>query len=359
VAAEWISTQWYNERRGGTGMLISVVIPARNSAATLGDCLGAIGSSSHSEAEVIVVDDCSIDNTAAIAEAHGCRVVRSPTILGAAGARNLGARLASGPVVLFTDSDILFRQDTLQLLAEDLSDPAVAGVVGLLGPRIRHANFASQFKNLWMFYTYSRLAETRAAREGVGLFFTSIAAIRKPLFEQMGGFDTNYEGASVTEDIDFGQRLYTAGHKVLLDGRLQVEHLKPYTLSGVLKTDLERSAGLTKTWLRKRLERKGRRAGDRYYASVPLSFGLSVPAAWLLPAMVGASLLATSKTSIAAAVLTYASLLLLNAGFLRVLIRERGLAFGIQSCLFLPPDLWVSGLGAAWGIVDYLRGNRY
>ena len=346
-------------QQGGQPILISVVIPARNAAATLGDCLDAIQASAHPFIEVIVVDDGSADATASIAEGHGCKVVRSPASLGAARARNLGANAAGGPVVLFTDADILLRPDALGCVAENLADQDVTGVVGLLGPTIRFTNFASQFKNLWMYYTYRRLAATSAAREGVGLFFTSIAAIRKSVFEQMGGFDTNYEGTSVTEDIEFGQRLLSAGHRVLLDGRLQVEHLKHYTIQQVLQTDLERAAGLTRTWLRKKLSPAGRQSGERYYASVPLTFGLSVPLAWLLPLLVLFALFTGNGAWLAIAALAYASLLVLNLGFLTVLFCQRGLTFGLQSCLFLPVDLWASGLGAAWGIVDYLSGKRY
>lgn len=344
---------------GDSPMLISVVIPARNAAATLRDCLKAIDSSTYPYHEVIVVDDGSVDGTAAIAESHDCRVVRPPTNLGAANARNLGARAASGDAILFTDADCLLQPDALARIVGALADSAVAGVVGLLGPKIRYADFASQFKNLWMYYTYSRLAASPAAREGVGLFFTSIAAIRKPIFAQMGGFDFNYQGRSVTEDIEFGQRLFTAGHRVLLDGQLQVEHLKHYTLAQILKTDLERAAGLTRTWLRKRLEPRSRRSGEKYYASVPLTFGLSVPLAWLLPVLLLLAAFAGNGAWLVIAALVYMLLLALNAQFLSVLFRQRGLVFGLQSCLFLPVDLWVSGLGALWGIVDYLRGKRY
>lgn len=345
--------------RGGSAMLISVVIPARNAAATLGECLDAVRKSSYPQVEVVVVDDCSDDTTASIARDRGCQVVCSASNLGAANARNLGANAASGEIILFTDADILLPPNALSRVAAALADTATAGVVGLLGPQIRFTNLASQFKNLWMYYTYSRLAASTAAREGVGLFFTSIAAIRKPVFEQMGGFDTNYQGTSVTEDIEFGQRLLTAGHRILLDGGLQVEHLKHYTLRQVLKTDLERAAGLTRTYLRKKLEPQSRQAGEKYYASVPLTFGLSVPLAWLLPLLLLLALCTASGVWLAIAAMAYLALLALNLPFLFVLVQQRGLAFGLQSCLFLPADLWVSGLGAAWGIVDYLRGKRY
>ena len=187
--------------------MISVVIPAHNAARTLGECLQAIRCSNYADYEVIVVDDASTDDTAQVAAEHGCHVTRSPENVGAARAKNLGASETTGDIVLFTDADILLQPDTLRLVAEDFKDPTVAAVVGLLGQRLRYDNFSSQFKNLWMHYTYTRLAAGNGAERGVGVFFTSIAAIRRSVFLQMGGFDPNYRGASVTEDIEFGQRL--------------------------------------------------------------------------------------------------------------------------------------------------------
>ena len=59
------------------------------------------------------------------------------------------------------------------------------------------------------------------------------------------------------------------------------------------------------------------------------------------------------------ALLDYAGILLLNAQFLSTLYQARGVFFLLQCFLFLPVDLWISGLGALWAILDYLRGNRY
>jgi glycosyltransferase involved in cell wall biosynthesis len=339
--------------------MISVVIPAYNAASTLADCLEAIRDSSYTGYEVIVVDDASKDETGQMAESYGCRVVRLPQNVGAAEAKNIGAHAAQGDVVLFTDADILVQPETLGLIVEGLDDPAVSGVVGLLGPRLQYGNLSSQFKNLWMHYTYRRLAAQTNAQHGVGLFFTSLAAIRREVFEQMGGFDAHYRGASVTEDIEFGQRLMSAGHKIVLDARLEVEHLKHYTLGGLLRTDLERAFGLSKTWLRKKLEPAARQSGQKYYASVPWFFVLGVPLAWLLPILLLLVLWTRSALWLWLSLLDYMAMLAANAPFLNALRAAKGWLFGLQCCLLLPLDLWVSGLGVLWSMADYAAGNRY
>ncbi len=340
-------------------LMISVVIPAHNAAHTLGETLQAIARSDYADFEVVVVDDASTDGTGRVAAEQGCRVVTLPQNVGAAQAKNLGVGMASGDIILFTDADIVLREDTLGRVAQHLQDDSLAGVVGLLGQRLRFANFSSQFKNLWMHYTYTRLAAIQSSEHGVGVFFTSIAAIRKPVFLQMGGFDSHYRGASITEDIEFGQRLLTAGHRVRIDGQLWVEHLKYYSLQDLLRTDFRRAFGLTKTLLRKKVEADQRAAGQKYYASVPWFFALGIPLSWLMPALVLLAVVVRRPWWAWAGGAAYLSLLLVNAPFLWALYRARGWFFLLQSCLFLPVDLWVSGLGSLWAMIDYLRGNRY
>ncbi len=339
--------------------MISVIIPAYNAAETLEDCLRAVGHLDYQDFEVIVVDDASTDNTAAIASSFPCRVVRSPSNRGAAQARNEGARLAQGEVIVFTDADVLLPADALRLLEENFRDPSIAGVVGLLGSKLRYTNFASQFKNLWMYHTYARLGDRPVAGRGVGLFFTSIAAIRQVVFWKHGGFDAHYKGASITEDVEFGQRLLTAGDRVLLERRLAVEHLKHYEFAELLKTDLKRSFGLAKTWLRKAAQAKRGSVSHKYYTSVPWSFILSVPLAWLLPVLALLSIARGLGPWLAALVSVYGMILVLNWAFLSTLYEARGLFFLVQSCLFLPLDLWVSGLGVLWAVLDFLAGRGY
>jgi glycosyltransferase involved in cell wall biosynthesis len=329
-------------------MKISVIIPTYNGAATLEQCLEAVFRSDYGDYEVIVVDDCSTDATPQIAARFPCRVICHERNRGAAAAKNTGAAAALGDVVFFIDSDVLVRPDTLSLVAEDLQDPTVDAVVGLLDKAMPYPEFPSQFKNLWMHYTYARLPEY------VGVFYTSAAAARKAVFQALGGFDPHYTGPSVTEDIELGMRLLTEGYRVRLDKRLQVMHLKRYTLGSLILTDIARSAGLTKTLIRNKLGRTGR----KYYASVPWFFQLSVPVSAVMLAALALTPVWPAQAG-GAAVLALAAIWALNAPFLAFLGRTRGMRFLLQSALFLPLNLWVSGVGALKGIVDFARGVRY
>lgn len=118
-------------------MRISVVIPARNSAETIGLCIEALlaQSTARGEYEVIVVDDGSTDGTAAIAEGEGTRVLSQPHH-GPAAARNLGLREARGEIVLFTDADCIPTSTWIEEMTKPFADPDVVGVKGAYSPQL-------------------------------------------------------------------------------------------------------------------------------------------------------------------------------------------------------------------------------
>ncbi|MCD6518516.1 MAG: glycosyltransferase [Anaerolineae bacterium] len=329
--------------------LISVVIPVHNGAATLPHCLEALVASVYENVEIIVVDDASTDDTPAVAARYPCRLLRLPENVGAARAKNFGAQEAKGEILFFTDADVYVPPPALAYVAEDLADPEVDGVVGLLARDCPHENFASQFKNLWMHFTYLRQPRR------VGLFFTSAAAIRREIFIREGGFDPHYQGASITEDIEFGQRLLSRGYRIVMDKRLTVVHDKHYTMGDLLRTDLLRARGLMQTWLRNRLS-KTKRA---HYASVPWYFGAGVLMMGLATLWALAALALGQAQLLWEVGLFILGALVLNSPFLLALGRWRGGVFFLQSALFLLVDLYVSGLGILVGVWDFLRGKRY
>ncbi len=105
------------------GARISVVVPAYNEAAVLPETLARIDAEA---AEVIVVDNGSTERTAEIAEDAGARVVSEPR-RGVARARNAGAAMARGDVLVFVDADVLLPDGALARVARSMSDPGCLG----------------------------------------------------------------------------------------------------------------------------------------------------------------------------------------------------------------------------------------
>lgn len=324
---------------------ISVVIPAHNAAHTLPQTLTALGKTSPRPLEIIVVDDGSADETAHIAQSAGARVLSLEKNMGAAAAKNRGAAIARGDVLAFVDADIVVPPRLISKFQDVFAVRGCDGAVGLLDENIRAKNWASQFKNLWMNFTYARFAKV----ERIGLFYTSIAAIKREMFLSLGGFDENYRGASIAEDTEFGQRAWGRGVNIVLDPNLRVIHLKAYTAPSVLREDFKRAYALTLMRLRKR--------GAPFFTSVPLFYQLAVPTIYIAMLLLAVSLFVPNFifAALSAVVIFY----LLNAPLLRFLARKRGIFFALRSAFFLPVDVFVVSLGMLTAVLNFARGIQY
>jgi glycosyltransferase involved in cell wall biosynthesis len=94
-------------------MKISVVIPAYNAERFMPRCLGSVFAQTLKPEEVIVVDDGSTDDTAAVAAGLGARVISQPNG-GIAASRNTGIRNASGEWLAFLDADDMWAPTKLE-----------------------------------------------------------------------------------------------------------------------------------------------------------------------------------------------------------------------------------------------------
>ena len=334
----------YNRRALISAPRVSVVIPTHNGAATLAACLESLQASSRPAYEIIVVDDASSDHSAEIAAQQGCRVIRVDENIGAARAKNRGAAAAAGDILFFTDDDVVVARETLEQIAENFGDARVVGVVGLLDAKIPFDDFPSNFKNLWMRFTYERLP-----REHIGVFYTSIAAMRRETFQQLGGFDEHYGGASIAEDTEFGQRAWSAGNLLVLDPRVTATHWKHYTPRQVLVTDYLRARALVLMRLRKR--------GESFYTSVPLFYQLAVPAIFGVVACL--VLVLFHPAFLAAFALLLVAFYALNATWLAYVARQRGARFALTAALFQPIDVIAVGLGMLGAVIEFARGVKY
>ena len=91
-------------------LFLSIILPAKNEAAAISATVEKIHAQLalmrlETDAEVLVVNDGSTDNTAAVAEAAGARVVHHPYSKGNGAAIKTGARAAQGEVLVFMDAD--------------------------------------------------------------------------------------------------------------------------------------------------------------------------------------------------------------------------------------------------------------
>lgn len=213
---------------------ISVIVPAYNAAATIGKCLAPLLKMLRDGeiAEIIVVDDGSGDSTAAIAAGTGVRVMGSGGRLGPGGARNVAAREAQGDVLWFVDADTVAHDDAARVLSASLAETDVVAVFGAYDDRPTAGSFWSQYKNL-AHHHYHRQGNREAET-----FWAGCGAVRKAAFLAVGGFDSaSYTRPSI-EDIELGLRMRQQGMRILLIASFQVTHLKVWTLSNLLHTEI-------------------------------------------------------------------------------------------------------------------------
>jgi glycosyltransferase involved in cell wall biosynthesis len=124
---------------------LSIIIPAKNEAGAIGGVVERIVAL-YPDAETLVVDDGSSDETAAIAERSGARVISHPHSLGNGAAVKAGARHAGGDTLVFLDGDGQHDPDDIPRLLEWL-DKGHDMVIGARSTRQSHANWGRLMAN--------------------------------------------------------------------------------------------------------------------------------------------------------------------------------------------------------------------
>jgi hypothetical protein len=216
-----------------TATTLSVVIPLYNDERTLRLCLQAVYAQDREPDEVVVVDDCSTDGSAAILRDFPCRVVRLEVNSGPAAARNRGVRETTGEIVFFLDADVALASDALANALEQLDrHPEYACVHGnydtvpMIGGgaveryRVLHAHH-------WRAISVGR----------VPTVIFALCAIRRTVLEELGPLDERLRAA---EDVEYSDRM-GPDHPILLSGAVVGRHDDESELLPMLAKQFRRS----------------------------------------------------------------------------------------------------------------------
>lgn len=179
------------------GRIVSVIITTKNEEDVIGRLVESVRKQTYRQAEIIIVDNYSIDKTIAIAKKMGARIY----ILGPerSAQRNFGARNAKGEYFLFLDADMELTPNVLKDCVEIRSKDKKIGAVVIPEESKAHTFWEKVKAFERSFYNESGDEATDAAR-----FFT------KEAFLKAGGYDETITGP---EDWDLPENVRKLGFK--------------------------------------------------------------------------------------------------------------------------------------------------
>lgn len=214
-------------------MAISIIVPFYNNGDDLADCVAAIERQCRADSEIILVDDGSTRSPSVVQTCESLRLFRLAKNSGPAAARNHGARHARGEILFFVDADVVVHAGAIERVQKAFDERSdLAAVFGSYDDQPKATGLISQYRNLLHHFVHQN------GNPDATTFWAGCGAIRKTVFEQMGGFDDKRYAKASIEDIDLGYRLRAAGHRIWLDKGLQGKHLKRWSFGSMLRTDI-------------------------------------------------------------------------------------------------------------------------
>lgn len=229
-----------SETRGASQTLgqhvLSVIVPVHQGGEELPKILAALAQSDlpRSSWELIIVDDASTDDSAAIAAAHADLVIRlTGRPRGPAYARNRGFEASRGSVVAFVDADVLVHPQALSRMLDAIGeDPTIGAVIGVYDDGRTSGRLVSEYRNLVRHFEHeSTTGETDA-------FTSGLALVRRDAFIAAGMFDEWRFPRPQVEALELGDRLHSLGYRILRRPDAEATHLKRWTLRSWIQVDL-------------------------------------------------------------------------------------------------------------------------
>jgi glycosyl transferase family 2 len=211
-----------------TPSVVSIVVPAHNEAKVLSRLLRPLLATARpDELDVIVVPNGCTDETAAVAESFGVRVVSAP-IASKAKALRLGDAAARGFPRLYVDADVELGTDDVRALAAELARPGVLATA----PERSLAMDGRPWPIRWYYAIWTRLPEVRA-----GLFGRGVIAVN------MEGHARLHRLPEVMADDLAMSLAFTAAERAVAPGSRVVIH-PPRTWRDLVRRRVRAAAGV-------------------------------------------------------------------------------------------------------------------
>ncbi|MBI3804936.1 MAG: glycosyltransferase family 2 protein [Nitrospirae bacterium] len=189
---------------------LTVIVPAYNESATIADTLFSLRAQTVPIHEIIVVDDCSTDNTGEIARALGVTVIRPASNTGSkAGAQNVALTQVETEWTMALDADTTLAPDAVEKLLAALDAPRVAAACGSVIPRhVRSVWERGRYIEYLFAFTFFKPIQNYYQKPLIssGCF----SAYRTEALRAVGGWSTR----TMAEDMDLTWSFYQRGDRV-------------------------------------------------------------------------------------------------------------------------------------------------
>lgn len=216
--------------------MLSIIAVNFNKEDVLPDFFRSVYSNGYEDFELIFVDDCSTDGSMRIAEEFPCTILRNAENIGPAAGRNIAARKATGDVLVFTDTDVTIDEGGLERIARSFSEKGVKALFGKLEfPPLRNTAIG----RYWLFEEHEVCHYGGVKTGPVNCWSSTMGAVDKELFLEIGGFNETYKGADI-EDHELAAKILQR-EEVFYDEELTFHHHYPDTWL-VLRKMFTRSA---------------------------------------------------------------------------------------------------------------------
>jgi len=200
--------------------MISVVIPTYNEEKNIERCLKAFEGQTipRQDFEIIVVDGQSRDRTVEIAEKYADKVIQQVS-KGVGGARNDGAKIANGDIIVTTDADCIPYAEWLEVAKKHFENEEVVAVTGFLDP-FDYAGMRNYETYLYeLLFGISNQMLNLFSVTGYYHLCGANSAFHRDTFLEIGG----YQDLPYSDDIEIYKRLKPKG-KMVLEKNMKVNY---------------------------------------------------------------------------------------------------------------------------------------
>lgn len=218
--------------------LLSIIIPCFNAERFIGGCLDSILRSESQNYEVIIVDDGSKDKSREILKNYEhlpqIRILYLDQNQGPAKARNLGVKNSSGRYIFFLDMDTKIAGDCLKAVVDGFKNNQNLGALQtkLLQGETTKIDAAGHFISIFGFPYEIGVGEEEKEHSKKTVIFGARSAgmaIKRDVFEKVGGFDEDY--LIYGEETDLSWRVWLAGNEIQYFPKAKVRHFQKSTLN--------------------------------------------------------------------------------------------------------------------------------